>query len=153
MRLADILTANRIATGIEPTDKGNALRTLAQLLAVGHARLDQDRVFNVLCDRERLVSTGVGAGVAIPHGRIDDLDTLEAAVAICPKGVAFDSVDGKPVQIFVAVLAPNGNPAVQLKTLAGVARVLKDDGVRTRLLQAQDGQQVLDIIAEAEQRH
>jgi PTS system nitrogen regulatory IIA component len=107
----------------------------------------------VLADREVVASTGVGSGVAIPHGRVDGLSTMRAALAICPKSVDFDAIDGEPVRILVAVLAPNRHTGDHLKALARISRLLRDESVRMRLLRAQDAVSLHAIVAEEDARH
>jgi len=85
-----------------------------------------------------LASTGIGSGVAIPHGRYDGVDELRAAVAVCPSGVDFDAVDGLPVTILVGIVGPKSMPQKHLAALAGVSRVLRNDQKREALLKAAD---------------
>jgi PTS system nitrogen regulatory IIA component len=152
MRLADVLKVEAIQTDLDSGDKEDALRALARILAGSDQVLDEDTVYRVFSDRERLASTGVGSGVAIPHGRLD-IDHFQLAMAICREGVPFDSVDGEPARIFVALLGPRENPAEQLKMLARISRVLKDKAVRARLLAAETGQDALAILVEEEGKH
>jgi PTS system nitrogen regulatory IIA component len=155
MRLADVLTVEGIRTDLAPRDKDATLRELARLVAAGEgetAALDAELVYRAFAEREQLATTGVGSGVAIPHGRLHT-DRFRVAMAICPDGVPFDSVDGEPARILFAVLAPEDSPADQLRVLARISRVLKDQAVRNRLLGATDRQAALDIVVEEEQRH
>jgi nitrogen PTS system EIIA component len=153
MRLADVLRVEGIRTDLSAKDKDTTLRTLARMLTEGYEGApDEEQVYRAFSERERLATTGVGSGVAIPHGRID-IDGFRAVVAISPQGVPFDSVDGAPAHILFAVLAPARNPADQLKVLARISRVLKDQAVRSRLLSAGSSQAVFDIVAEEELRH
>ena len=152
MRLADVLKVEAIRTDFSSDDKDRTLRELARLLASTDGVLDEESIYRVFSDRERLASTGVGSGVAIPHGRLD-IDHFQVAMAIAPEGVQFDSVDGEPARIFFAILGPQQNPAEQLKMLARISRVLKDQKVRARLLEAESSQDALAIVAEEEARH
>ena len=154
MRLADVLTIEGIRTDLSARDKEATLRELAQLVAGAGAEgsLDADLVYRAFAERERLATTGVGSGVAIPHGRLHT-DRFRIAMAISPEGVPFDSVDGEPARILFAVLAPENSPADQLRVLARISRVLKDQAVRNRLLAAATRQDALDIVVEAEMRH
>ena len=151
MRLADHLRVESIRTDLQPSDKASTLRELAKLACHGDADLDEDVIYRVFQERETLATTGVGSGVAIPHGRMA-VDDFRIVVAICPDGVPFDSVDGDPAHIFVGVLAPEGRPAGQLKMLARVSRVLKDPEVRKRLLEAASSEDALRIIEEEDSR-
>lgn len=152
MRLVDVLRVETIRTDLAAPDKEDTLRQLARLLADDDAVSNEDAVFQALCERERLATTGVGSGVAIPHGRVD-IRTFRLAMAISPEGVPFDSVDGAPAHILFAVLGPLQNPAEQLRVLARISRVLKDQAVRRRLLAAVSSEDALAIVAEEELRH
>jgi PTS system nitrogen regulatory IIA component len=153
MRLADVLKIEGIRTDLAATDKEGTLRALARILAQGNGGgLDEEAVYRAFSDRERVGTTGVGSGVAIPHGRVD-IDDFRVVMAISHEGVPFDSVDGEPAHIFVAVLGPLQNPADQLRMLARISRVLKDQSVRRRLLEASSSQDALAIVMEEELRH
>ncbi len=119
-------------------DKEVALRTMADLLCMPDRSANEEIVYDVLLERERLASTGIGSGVAIPHGRYDGVDELRAAVAVCPTGVDFDAVDGVPVTILVGIVGPRSMPQKHLAALAGISRVLRDDQKRDALLKAAD---------------
>ncbi|MDH5491856.1 MAG: PTS sugar transporter subunit IIA [Myxococcales bacterium] len=150
MRIGEILQLSRVTTTLDATDKEGAIRALAELVTQGEATLDPEQVYEVLSNRERIASTGVGSGIAIPHGRVAKIGSVRAALGIHPEGIPFDSVDGEPVRIFVAVLAPEGQPSQHLKTLAGISRVLRDPGVRRRLLEAEGPEALLSALVEAE---
>jgi len=152
MRLVEVLSPEAIRTDLVARDKESTLRELSRIFAETDGVLDEEAVYKVFADRERLASTGVGSGVAIPHGRLE-IEYFQAVMAICPRGVPFDSIDGEPARIFFAVLGPQRNPAEQLKVLARISRVLKDAAVRERLLAAPDGRAAFEILAEEELRH
>ena len=94
--LADLLHPERVRIGLTLSDKEAALRIVSPALRCRRALLNEEVVYDVLLERERLASTGIGSGVAIPHGRYDGVDELRAAVAVCPAGVDFDAVDRCP---------------------------------------------------------
>jgi nitrogen PTS system EIIA component len=150
MQLAEILHVGRVTVSLQASDKDGVLRALANLFAATSEALDADEVFRVLADREALASTGVGSGVAIPHGRIGGVEQLQAALAVHPGGVAFDAVDGRPAHIFVAVLAPERQPSEHLKALARISRLLRDERVRQGLLEAVDAEAALDLVVTAD---
>jgi len=142
---ADTVSVANKAEGIVRT-KSEALRRLALLLAPS-AGLSADDVERVLVEREKLQSTGVGGGVAIPHGAIDGLEQQFGAVLLCPSAIDFDAIDGAPVSILFAVIGPKRAAGEHLKTLARVSRLLRDDEFRRRLLTAPDGSAAYEIIA------
>lgn len=150
MRLTDILSEERVTTQLTAVSKDEALRALSQLFTLADSGLDEVAVYDVLSERERLASTGIGSGVAIPHGRIGALDRLRAAVAISPSGIPFDAIDGGPVRIVVGVLAPQHHTGDHLRVLARVSRLLRSREVRESLLAAQTPREAFDIIARAD---
>jgi PTS system nitrogen regulatory IIA component len=153
MRLSELLTAERVAVrhnGDGHTlDKPAALKTLAQLLANG-ARAEPQTVERVLTEREQLQSTGIGEGVAIPHGALPQLETQFAALLIVPEGVDFAAIDGLAVNILFAVITPKRATGEHLKTLARVSRLLRNKGFRDRLIAAQDSKAAYDLISTEE---
>lgn len=144
MRLAELLDTGRVSTSLKGSDKNGVLRELAELFSADG--LDADHVYRVLSEREALASTGVGSGVAIPHGRLRGLEEMRAAMGIHHEGVAFDAVDGQPVHIFVAVLAPDRRPSEHLKALARISRLLRRDTVRRQLQRVDEPGQVLTLV-------
>ena len=136
--LADLLHPERVQIGLTLSDKEAALRVVASLLTMPEGTVNEEVVYDVLVDRERLASTGIGSAVAIPHGRYDGVEELRAAVAICPAGVDFEAVDRLPVKILVGIVGPKSMPQKHLAALAGVSRVLRSDERRSALLRAPD---------------
>src|SRR5512141_2052489 len=112
-------------------NKSEAIHRLSMLLARRQAAIAAEEIEVVLTERERLQSTGVGGGVAIPHGPIERLQRTIGAVLLCPQPIDFDAIDGAPVSILFALVGPRRE---HLKTLARVSRLLRDDGFRRRLV-------------------
>jgi PTS system nitrogen regulatory IIA component len=150
MLLTDILTEQRVTTGLVASSKDDALAALAELFSADDPTLTVSDVHEVLRERERLASTGVGSGVAIPHGRIGSIEQLRAALAISPAGIPFDAIDGAPVRIIVGVLAPQHHTGDHLRVLARVSRLLRSAQVREALLAAPDAQAAFEVIAKAD---
>jgi PTS system nitrogen regulatory IIA component len=146
--LADLLDPERVQIGLTISDKESALRTVASLLCMPEGAANEEVVYDVLLERERLASTGIGSGVAIPHGRYDGVDELRAAVAVCPAGVDFDAVDRLPVRILVGIVGPRSMPQKHLAALAGVSRVLRDDRKREALLRATNNAEAYRALVE-----
>ncbi len=156
MRLTDLLTPERVAIHrgrdggpSEPLEKRSAIKTLAQMLAQG-TRVDGRSVERVLMEREQLQSTGIGEGVAIPHGALVELDTQHAGLLIVPDGVDFAAIDGQAVNIIFAVVGPKRATGEHLKTLARVSRLLRNKGFRERLIASPDPKAAHALIAAEE---
>ena len=154
MRLTDILEPNRV-TFVRKRDgfeqKSHVLTKLSALLA-GGTGLEPAKIERVLAEREELQSTGIGDGVAIPHGSMDELQNQCAAVVLCPDGVDFDAIDNRPVRIVIGVVGPRRATGEHLRMLARISRLLHDGSVRNRLLAASDGDKAYEVIAHEEDR-
>jgi len=146
--LADLLHPERVRVGLTLSDKEAALRAIASLLTMPEGTANEETVYEVLLERERLASTGIGSGVAIPHGRYDGVDELRAAVALCPAGVDFDAVDRLPVKIVVGIVGPRSMPQKHLAALAGVSRFLRNDEKREALLKSVDNTEAYRTLVE-----
>lgn len=157
MILTDILSSDRVrvaVAGSELRSKDAALRVLADLLSSGDrpaSSVTSGDFHRVLSEREALQSTGIGDGVAIPHGALESLTHQLAAVLICPDGVPFDAIDGRPVRILFAVVGPKRATGEHLKTLARISRLLRDPAFREKLLSTADRAEAYDLIRSAEE--
>lgn len=146
MRLADILTVERVTVRLRARDKPSALRELARLFVGSDEGVGEEDIVRVFEEREALASTGVGSGVAIPHGRLPGVTKLRAALAVSTEGVEFDAIDGQPAHILIAVLGPEQKTGDHLKALARFSRLLRMERVRKRLLAADAAQDALEIL-------
>ncbi|WP_225072201.1 PTS sugar transporter subunit IIA [Desulfuromonas sp. CSMB_57] len=151
MKIVDLLDSSAIVANLSATEKNAVLAELAAAAIKGENSLEQGMVVQVLQERERLGSTGIGDGVAIPHGKLKKLDQLLLSFGRSPKGVDFDSLDGKPAQLFFLLLAPEEAVGVHLKTLARISKLLKSAAVRQKLLTADSGEDIFRIISEEEE--
>ncbi|MDA8164567.1 MAG: PTS sugar transporter subunit IIA [Desulfobacteraceae bacterium] len=146
--LAD-LVHNRIESELKAASKREALQELAGAACAGTPGLKRDQVYQALQEREGLGSTGIGEGIAIPHGKLKELDRIIICFGRSRAGVPFDAVDGKPVHLFFVLLAPESAAREYLHTLAQLSRFLKNPSVRARLLQAGTVQELSAIFREA----
>ena len=138
MRLRDILAEQRIvvdASGSVVQDKSAALQLLASLLAPA-VQLDPEAVERLLKDREELQSTGIGDGVAIPHASADAATRQAGALLVCPRGVAFEAIDGQAVELVFGVVGPRRATGEHLRTLARISRLFRDEAIRLQLKRA-----------------
>jgi PTS system nitrogen regulatory IIA component len=148
MRLTDILTEQRIwvdARSPAIRDKDASLIRLGSLLspAIG---LDEQAVYRLLLERERLQSTGIGDGVAIPHASTDVAASQAAALIICPSGIEFQAIDGGKVFIVFGVIGPRKATGEHLKTLARISRLLRDASNRNRLISSADSASAYGLV-------
>jgi nitrogen PTS system EIIA component len=133
MQVFDILTRERVVCGIKARSKKAILEVLAHLIASPASELGSAEVFNSLLSRERLGSTGLGHGVAIPHGRINHGSRTYGAFARTEEGIDFDALDNQPVDLFFSLLVPDKATDQHLQILAQLAEMFSDDEFLTRL--------------------
>lgn len=152
MKIVDLLNPAAIVANLRASDKKTALEELTDAIVGVEKDLDRQEVISVLQERERLGSTGIGEGVAIPHGKLKTIDKLLISFGRSEAGVEFDSMDGKPAQLFFLLLAPEESVGVHLKTLARISKLLKSPVVRRRLLEAGDGADIFRVISEEEEK-
>ena len=132
MEIADLITPRSVVAQLRATNKKQALQELAKR-AAAMTGIQERTIFDVLIERERLGSTGIGMGIGIPHGRLPGLDTLCGVFARLDRPVPFDAIDDQPVDLIFLLLAPDGAGADHLKALARVSRLLRDRSVCEKL--------------------
>jgi len=132
MEIADLITPRSVVAQLRTTNKKQALQELAKRAAALTGIQDRT-IYDVLIERERLGSTGIGMGIGIPHGRLPGLDTLCGVFARLDRPVPFDAIDDQPVDLIFLLLAPEGAGADHLKALARVSRLLRDRSVCEKL--------------------
>jgi len=148
MKILEILAPERIMPDLQATNKRGALEELARSITDGLDGLSLQSVVEVLLDRERLGSTGIGDHIAIPHGKLPQLSQLKLAFGRSLKGVNFDSMDGKPSHLFFLLLAPVDSAGLHLKTLAKISRMLMSQPFRDNLMKAQGAEEIYHLIDE-----
>lgn len=152
MKISEILTPESVLADLRGQSKPQILRELAACLA-GRCALNLDELTAVLSERERLGSTAIGDGIAIPHGKIRGVNQIVGAFGRKLKGVDFDSLDGNPTHLFFLLVAPEDSASLHLKALARVSRLFRDNSFRERLLVAGDVAEIYRLILEEDSRH
>jgi PTS system nitrogen regulatory IIA component len=146
MDIADILTREGVFTAVRATSKKQALQELARR-AAGLTGIGERAIFDVLLERERLGTTGVGRGIAIPHGKLSDLDQIFGMFVILDQPIDFESVDNQPVDILFLLLAPESAGADHLKALARISRLLRDTDLCQKFRDSRDGDALYKLLA------
>jgi PTS system nitrogen regulatory IIA component len=146
MKITDVLAAPLVVPALAGRSKGEVIEELAAVVARHHPEIDLDRLVQALEDRERLNSTALGEGVAIPHGKLPGLKRVVAAFGRSRSGVDFQSLDGKPTHLFFLLVAPEDSAGAHLKALARISRLLKDPAFRGRLMAADDTAELYETI-------
>ena len=150
MSICDLLTEEVIVSDMSARDKKSALVELCDRLVERRSDLDHERMVSVLLDRERLGSTGIGNGVAIPHGKLPELDGLITAFGRSRPGIDFASMDDLPAHLFFVLFAPTGASRVHLDALARISRILQSAEVRAEILEAEGAAGILSVLAKAD---
>jgi mannitol/fructose-specific phosphotransferase system IIA component (Ntr-type) len=152
MKLSEYLDRQCVAI-LSADTKAAALDEMAALLADADVGVDHTTLLEAVHQREKLMSTGIGNALAIPHVRLKPVPRAAMAVGVAPAGIAdYESLDGKPVQVIVMIAAPQGQHDTYVKLLAMVADVVKQEDLRTAILQAEDAETVHDVLTGARRR-
>jgi PTS system nitrogen regulatory IIA component len=148
--LTELLSADRIRVPLGGRTKNDVLRELVHLAARGRPGVDEEAVLAAVKDRESVLSTGIGCGVAIPHGKTPDMDQLVVAAGIAAEAIEYDALDGKPVQLFFLLVGPESAAGAHVKALGRISRLLRRDQLRTDLLAATTVEQFLGVVQASE---
>jgi len=152
MMITDFLKEDCILVDLKSKEKKEALAELLELLKKNKHIKDGDEILETLMEREKLGSTGIGQGIAVPHAKTDQIEDLVGAVGISDSGLSFDALDGEPVNIIFLILAPSKSIGLHLKALAKIARLLKNRTFRNALRNSQKPSEVLKIIKEDDEK-
>jgi PTS system nitrogen regulatory IIA component len=150
MELIELIDSDSVVANLRVTSKKQALQVLARRAGEITA-VDERKVFDVLMERERLGTTGVGSGIAIPHGKLSDLEKIHGIFARLEKPVDFQAIDDRPVDLIFVLLAPEGAGADHLKALARVSRLLRDDDICKKLRATSEGDALFGILSEPQE--
>jgi PTS system nitrogen regulatory IIA component len=153
MHLSELLNDKAVTLSLAARDKESCIKELVQLLEAAHGVNTRGEILSKVLQRESMMSTGIGNGVAIPHGKTRLLDHLVAACGVSPAGIEFDSMDGEPATLFILLVSPESLRGPHVKALANVSRLLKEESVRTSLRQSATPEDFLASLREAEGRY
>jgi nitrogen PTS system EIIA component len=151
MAMNDFVVREAIVPALTATTKEAVVREIVESLrATGYVSSDvADDVVRAILKREQLGSTGIGRGIAIPHTKHASVDRLTGTVALSKGGVAFDSIDGEPVYVFVLLVSPQDRPGDHLRALENVVRTMRDDAFVKALRQADDKDAVWKLLTDS----
>lgn len=152
MRIAEFLKPGAVVPALAAASKGDVLGQLATALAAVTPTITAQRFREVLEEREKIGSTGMEKGVAIPHGRLAELSTLVACFGVCRDGVPFDARDGRPSQFFFALVAPENSAGLHLKALSRLSRLFRSDALKDAILQAKTGDEIYALLNQEDAR-
>lgn len=151
MTLSELLTPSRVKIPLLRTDKDGLLRELVHLVAEAEGlKVHSEEIYRLVCMREEVLSTGIGDGVALPHAKCELVPDLVVGAGVAAAPVDFDALDGRPVQLFFLLLAPERAMGLHIKALSRISRLLRQDSLRQRLLAAPDAAAFVRAVQEAE---
>ena len=148
MKIIDMLKPDYILESLKSNEKRDVLSELSAPFLKHYPALNAETTLAVLMEREKLGSTGIGDGIAIPHGKLAGLDDLVVCFGRSATGIDFNAMDGKPVYLFFLLLAPESSAGQYLKTLAKISRMLKDSSLRTKLKESGSKNAILTLISQ-----
>lgn len=146
MKISDMLDEDHILVDLKARDKKSVLEELAGVITSHDSSLEKSSLVKVLMEREKLGSTGIGDGVAIPHGKVPGVEQPIISFGRSRKGLDFDSMDGTPAFLFFLLVAPENSASVHLKALARIAKILKNGSFRKTLMDASTKQEIYRTI-------
>lgn len=151
MNLSDYLNGSRIVLNLQGDNKKHVLEKLVEILG-NQVSINQQSIVDLLEVREKLSTTGIGFGIAIPHCKSPEVNELQVVVGRFEQGVDFNALDGKPVKLLFLLVAPEQSSSEHLKVLAKIARIAKDEEIRQQILQITDSNAVFDYIKTVESK-
>jgi nitrogen PTS system EIIA component len=152
MSIEDVLKESCVIADIKGTTKKDVLFELVYVLKKAMLIENVEKAVNVILEREKLGSTGIGDGVAIPHGKTKSIHNILCAFGRSQEGVDFDAVDRKPVRIFFLLLAPEDSASLHLKMLSRISKILRDLSFRKKLMELTDTHEIYTSIIEEDKR-
>ncbi|MGH7778236.1 MAG: PTS sugar transporter subunit IIA [Candidatus Binataceae bacterium] len=153
MKITEILSPEMVLPDLKGNTKPEVLGELAAALVAQYPEIELNDLTAVLLERERLGSTAIGDGIAIPHGKLPRVTRILGAFGRHSEGVDFESLDGNPTQLFFVLVAPEDSASLHLKALARVSRLLKDDAFRTHLVSAPDSAEIFRLIKDEDAKY
>lgn len=152
MKLTEFMSQDAVIADLQSKDRGGVLRELAKVIKRLDSNLVEEEIFQVLMEREKLGSTGIGLGVAIPHGKLAAAKQMMACFGRSEAGVDFQSQDGEPTHLFFALIAPENCAGLHLKVLSRLSRLLKDKNFRESLIHLKTSKELFEKISEEDEK-
>ncbi|HXY31878.1 MAG TPA: PTS sugar transporter subunit IIA [Gemmatimonadaceae bacterium] len=150
MLLSELLSVDRVKVPLGSRTKSDVLRELVGLVAADRGRADAEPILASVNEREQVLSTGIGSGVAIPHGKTPHIDQLTVAAGVAPDPIDFDALDGKPVRLFFLLVGPESASGAHVKALSRISRLLRREQLRLDLMAAPTPEAFLQVVRSSE---
>ena len=144
MKISDILTENMVMTGLEGVNKDEVIDALIERVSMSPRVRDKAKIRQAILEREKIMSTGVGNGFAIPHGKTDAVTDIVAAFAVTAKPIDYQSLDEKPVRLVFLLVGKDNLVGPHIKLLSRISRLMNKESFRKRLLEAQTPHEIIE---------
>lgn len=153
MKLIDVIEPRYIKIPLQSDTKESIIRELIEVLASQNIFEDQEEVFKAVVEREKIMTTGVGREVAIPHCKKKGCNKFAIALGIHPEGIDFNSIDNKPVKIIFLLIGPEENPGMHIRLLSRISRLIAKDTLRQGLLSTRSPAEAYDLLKAEEEKY
>jgi fructose-specific phosphotransferase system IIA component len=153
MKLVDVLKPAYIKIPLTSQNKEGVIRELINMLFEKKAIADKDTVFQAAMDREKIMTTGVGRQVAIPHCKVKDGKGFSIAFGISESGIDFDAIDNQPVKIIFLLVGPEDNPGMHIRLLSRISRLISKEALRDKLLQVNEADEAYQLLKTEEEKY
>jgi fructose-specific phosphotransferase system IIA component len=150
MRLTDVLNENFVSISLSGKNRDDCIRELIDKLAAAQTINSADSIFDAVLEREKIMTTGVGNGIAIPHCKHSDSSQFSVCLGIQSKGIDFQSIDKKDVNIIFLLVGPEDNPGLHIKLLSRISRLMSNEELRQQLLECKSDKEAFDLIHDEE---
>jgi PTS system nitrogen regulatory IIA component len=153
MKLSEIIEEEDIISDLKASDKKSVLEELAEVISNHEPSINKKDIVKVLMERERLGTTGIGDGVAIPHGKLNGVRQPLISFGRSKKGMDFDAMDGQPAYLFFLLIAPENSSGIHLEILARIAKILKNSAFRKKLMEADTRKECYQTIIQSDEEY
>ncbi len=150
MKISDILTENLVVSGLEGSSKDDIINAMVDLIGISQKVQDREKVRQAIFDREKLMSTGVGNGFAIPHGKTDAVTDIVAAFAVTARPIDYQSLDEKPVRLVFLLVGKDSMVGPHIKLLSRISRLMNKDQFRNQLLTLTTPREIIELFRQEE---
>ncbi|MFI5324403.1 MAG: PTS sugar transporter subunit IIA [Thermodesulfobacteriota bacterium] len=152
MKISEVLERKAIIPKLQSSSKLDVIRELATRLSSVYPNIHDEKLIDALMEREKLCSTAVDSGVAIPHAKMSGISGIIAGFGRSSEGIDFDSLDGKPTHLFILLVAPENTIGAHIQLLARISKIFKNPELRTRLMNMESQEEIYDIIITEDER-
>ena len=150
MKISDILTENLVVSGLEGSSKDDIINAMVDLIGISQKVQDREKVRQAIFEREKLMSTGVGNGFAIPHGKTDAVTDIVAAFAVTARPIDYQSLDEKPVRLIFLLVGKDSMVGPHIKLLSRISRLMNKDQFRNQLLNLKTPREIMELFRQEE---